>query len=406
MDKKRYYYFFRGSLATHVDLYKGWVDTARKNGLPMEMLTILSISTYLKQHDLVKHYRKFDYIHIVVSPSVLTHFTAFLYFFVKAVSGNQLVVHLRKQSPKALDILKKIFKKKVKYIIELEGDPLSEREYLIKHPYKRDFYKDDIEKTNSFIRELPALIDKADGILTVTEKLRDLLNERYPELNMRDKTRVIPTGVYLDKINFSESNREKTRAKLKLKDKFTMIYIGNAYYSWQNVFRIIEIFQLIKTKINENSFLILLIRTPDHSIVNDFINKLNLSKEDYILCQVPHDSIKSYLNAADMGVLLRHPHVMNEVASPGKLGEYFAAGLPVLTTEVVAMFPKEISEQGYGIILDNMDDDAEILRKITPFLNYDKEKRAKISNWTKNKFSTEMYAQEYVNVLTKIDSNS
>lgn len=393
-------------MAAHVDLYKGWVDIARKNGLPTEMVTILSFFKYIKQYRLVKHYRKFNYIHIIISPPKLSPIIAFLFFLVKAMTNKQLVIHLRKQSPKPLDLLKKIFKKRVKYIIELEGDPVSEKEYLMEHPYKEDFYKDDIDSANRYIRELPTQLSKADHILTVTEELKDLLDKRYPDINIREKTSVIPTGVDIDKIYYSENIREKVRKELNLQDKFVMIYIGNAYYSWQNVYRTIEAFRLIKNKVKPSAFLILLIRKEDHPIVIDFIRELGISKNDYLLSVVPHDSIRSYLNAADLGVLLRHPHIMNEVASPGKLGEYLAAGLPVFTTKVVAKYPEEISKNNYGIILNDMDDDEEILKKIVPFLKYDKEKRVEISKWARLKFSTDAYSQEYVNTLRRMTTES
>ena len=405
MYKKKYYYYFRGSLSTHVDLYKGWVDIARNKGLPMEMVTILSFNTYIKQHQLVKHYRKFNYIHIVISHFKPFPIIAFLFFLIKAMANKQLVIHLRKQSPKPLDLLKKILKKRVKYIIELEGDPVSEKEYLVEHPYREDFYKNDIDSANRYIRELPARLNKADYILTVTEELKDLLDKRYPSINIKEKTSVIPTGVDVDKIHYSENTREKVRKELNLQDKFVIVYIGNAYYSWQNVYRTIEVFRLIKNKVKQNAFLILLVRKQDHPIVGDFLGGLGISKADYILREVPHDSIHGYLNAADLGVLLRHPHLMNEVASPGKLGEYFAAGLPVLTTKVVAKYPEEINKNNYGITLNDMDNDDEILKKIVPFLKYDKEKRVDISEWARRKFSTDAYAQEYVNALIRLAKN-
>ena len=398
----KYYYFFRGTLATHVDLYKGWVDIARKKGLPLEMVTILTFLTYIKQYQLVKHYRKFNYIHIIISPPKLYQIITFLFFFMKTVTNKQLVIHLRKQSPKPLDLLKKILKKRVKYIIELEGDPVSEKEYLIEHPYKEDFYKNDIDSANRYIRKLPTRLNKADYILTVTEELKDLLAKRYPGINIKEKTSVIPTGVDIDKIYYSENTRKKVRKELNLQDKFVIVYIGNAYYSWQNVYRTIEVFRLIKNKVMPNAFLILLIRKQDHQIVDKSLMELGISKEDYHLRVVPHDAIHGYLNAADLGVLLRHPHVMNEVASPGKFGEYLAAGLPVLTTKVVAKYLEEISKNNYGIILNDMDDDDEILEKIVPFLKYDKEKRVEISEWARRKFSTDAYAQEYGNALRKM----
>jgi glycosyltransferase involved in cell wall biosynthesis len=404
-NKIKYYYFFQGTLTAHVDLYKGWVDTARKNGLPMEMVTFLSLPTYVKQYRLVKHYRKFDYINIIITLPGLSPIITLFFFLTKAITNEQLVIHLRKQPPNIFVLLKKLFKKRIKYMIELEGDPLYEKEYLTEHPYKENFYKEVISGMEKHIRELPNQLNKTDYILTVTEELKDLLDKRYPKIKIKEKISVIPTGVDIDKIYFSENTRVNIREKLNLQDKFVIIYTGNAYYSWQNVYRTIEIFKLIKNKVAENAFLILLVRKEDHNIVKEFIDKLNLSDDEYILTQVDHEEIGKYLNASDLGVLLRHNHLMNEAASPGKFGEYLAAGLPVLTTKIVAKYPKEISENNYGIILNDMDNDDEIIKKIVPFLKYDKEKRMKIREWTRRKFSTDAYSQVYVNALIGLATN-
>lgn len=405
MNHEKYYYFFQSTLAKHVDIYKGWVDIARKNGLPMEMVTTLSFNTYMKQYKLVEHYVGFNYIHVIVSFPVLYSITIFLFFLSKAITNKQLVIHLRKQSPKPLDLLKIIFKNRIKYIYELEGDPLSEKEYLIEHPYKENFYKEVIDAMDRHIRELPILLTKADYVLTVTEELKGLLDKRYPWINIRDKTSVIPTGVDINNIYFSEDIREKVRKNLNLQNKFVIIYIGSAYYSWQNVHRTIEVFRLIKNEIEQTAFLILLVRKEDHMIVNDFIRKLNIHENDYLIRAVPHENICGYLNASDLGVLLRHSHTMNKVASPGKLGEYLAAGLPVITTKIVKN-SEVIEEKNYGIILNDMDDNDEILYKIIPFIKYDIKKRFEISEWARQEFSTDAYGQEYVNILINLGKKS
>jgi hypothetical protein len=40
----------------------------------------------------------------------------------------------------------------------------------------------------------------------------------------------------------------------------------------------------------------------------------------------------SWLSAADLALFLRHNHVMNRIVTSAKLGEYLAAGLPLVTT--------------------------------------------------------------------------
>ena len=393
-------------MKTRVHLYKGWVDIARKNGLPMELVTILSLPTYLKQWRLVRKYKAINYFHIICGIPKIDSLVTRIYFFLILLFNKRVIVHLRKQSPTPFDSLRKIFGNRLKYIIELEGDYESERNYLIEHPYKEGFYDSYVESMGRHISLLKTRLEKAGHILVVAPKLKQLLIERYPDLGFRQKIDVIPTGVDCEKYYFSEEMRDEYRKKLRLENKFVMIYIGNAYYSWQNVFRTIEIFKLVKDKITENAFLILLIRQQDHSIVEEFIEQLSLSDGEYILTQVNHEEIPKYLNASDIGVLLRHKHIMNEVASPGKFGEYVACGLPVLMTEGISNFSEELSKTDYGVVLRDMDDDDEIVSKIVPFLKYDKEERVEISEWARRKFSTEAYAQTYVNVLRGMSMNS
>lgn len=47
---------------------------------------------------------------------------------------------------------------------------------------------------------------------------------------------------------------------------------------------------------------------------------------------VSRDQIPSFLSASDVGFMLREEHPVNRVASPVKLGEYLACGLPVVTS--------------------------------------------------------------------------
>ena len=67
------------------------------------------------------------------------------------------------------------------------------------------------------------------------------------------------------------------------------------------------------------------------------MDRQQVSKEirENVICkslgfaEVPH-----YLNAADVAFLFRDNVVMNAVASPTKLAEYMACGLPIISSEV------------------------------------------------------------------------
>jgi len=386
----------------HVHFYKGWVDMARNEGLQIELVTILPLTKYFKQWRLVRKYKAVSYFRIICGIPKMGFLVTFIYFFFILLFHKKVVVQLKKRNPAIFDLLKKIFHNKLKYIIELEGDFGTQKDYLVEHPYKEGFYKFIIETMEREASLLGGRLEKADHIFVVSPKFKELLIERYPDLNLVHKIDVIPTGVDCERCFFSERIREEKRKQLGLENKYVMIYIGNVYYSWQNVSRTIEIFKLVREKVTKDAFLLLLVGEHEHYIVKEFIDYFGLSDDEYILTQVDYEEIPKYLVASDIGMLLRHKHIMNEVGSPGKFGEYAACGLPVLMTEGISNFSEELSKTDYGIVLKDMDDDGEIIKKLSSFLQYGRKKRIEISKWARRKFSTEAYSQKYVDALRRL----
>lgn len=403
--KTKYYYFFQGTLATHVHFYEAWVNAARGQGLSLEMVTVLSLFTWYKQRLLVKKYGSFDYFHILFSVGGWVSIVVACLFFLRALLRyDRVVVQLKKQPPELFDLLKKLFPSKLRYIIELEGDPESESEYLLEHPYKPGFYDDVVKRAKRQAAMLEQRIQKCDHVLVLSPYLKQLLIERFPGLGLESKISVISTGVDCDQRFFSRTLRYETRKALDLKDKFVMIFIGNAYYSWQSVFRTIEVFRVVKDRLASNAFLILLIRKQDHSIVQEFVADLDLASDDYLLRCVPPEEVTRYLNAADLGIIFRHEHLMNRVASPGKFGDYLACGLPVLMTKGISNYSEMIDQTGYAIVLEDMDDDDEVLRGAKTFLEYSIEQREEIYNWARKNVSVKAHADKYVEALRKAAS--
>ena len=103
------------------------------------------------------------------------------------------------------------------------------------------------------------------------------------------------------------------------------------------------------------SFLILLIRKQDFEIVNEFLVKVGINKEDYLLRNVSFGEINSYLNAADFGISLRHKDIMNETTPSAKILEYLGSGLPVITTSAMGEMSNIVSKNSFGVVVENMD---------------------------------------------------
>lgn len=400
MQKTKFIYFFRGDLSSHVDIYKSWLDVA-KSDIDISMVTILDYKTFKKQKKLVEHYIDKG-LKVFVAPIYTKQIFTLFYFFYLCMTNDKVVVHLRKQSPRPFDILKTIFTRKLKYIVEIEGDFESEIDYLSqkKNQYKSGFYDNIIQGMQRSAKILENQIQKADGVFVVTNELKELFIKRYSKNKIENTIHVIPTGFDTKKFYPNDVIREEYRKKYKLVNKFVMIYSGNVLYSWQNLKRSIEVFKLLKEKLYPNMYFVMLVRKEDHSIANEFIKKVELNSDEYLLTNVPHDEVNGFLNAADLGILLRENHTLNKVASPGKLGEYLSAGLNVLTTMHIGNYSKKMQEEIIGILLDDIYDDNETLEKVSNFKN--SISKEELSKWASDNFSVQAYKDRYISALQSV----
>ena len=271
-----------------------------------------------------------------------------------------------------------------------------------KHQYKKGFYDDLLKRLALDIKNQKLTYKNADYLTFGYSPMKEMIIKRYPDLNLEKKIILSPPMTFSKgSLFFSTSIRNTVRKKLGVNDSYLMIYIGNAYYSWQNVYRTIEIFQLIKSNLNKCTFLILLIRKKDFPIVNEFIDQLKLRPNEYLLTNVHHEEIYNYLNAADIGISLRHNHIMNETTPSGKILEYLGCGLPVLTTQAMGEISTMVEKNRFGVVLKNMDDDNEVIKKITPFIEHNESRRIEISKWANENISMDANINKYVEKLNE-----
>ena len=249
---------------------------------------------------------------------------------------------------------------------------------------------------------MPVVLQNTDALFVVSQGLADILQERYPHVDIRGKTTVVPTGVDCAVRHYSPQLRADMRRQLGLENRFIVIYIGNAFYSWQNVNRTIQIFQLLKRDVLPNAFLTLLVNGGDHDTVREFIGKAALEPGDYLLREVPPGEVTGYLNAADLGVLLRHRHVMNRACAPGKFGDYVACGLPVLMTEGIGTFSESVTAARCGVVLSDMDDDDEIVENVARVWPFQDGQRAEIAKWARETLSSEALIDRYLKAVAKL----
>lgn len=207
--------------------------------------------------------------------------------------------------------------------------------------FLKDFRINELNKMEEHI------VRNSAKIFCVSHVLKRYLLDRYRV--DENKIMVIPTIVDTNFFKYDQEARKKLRKKLGLEEKTIFIYSGGLA-KWQLPDKIIHLFKKLKKEIPQ-AFLIFLTHKPSEAA--PYFTDIN--RDDYLLKNVPYEKIAQYLNAADIGILLRENNLVNRVAAPTKFSEYLCCGLPVILTKGIGDTEEIISNTNGGVVIDNPD---------------------------------------------------
>ena len=165
---------------------------------------------------------------------------------------------------------------------------------------------------------------------------------------------------------------------------------------WQKIEESLMIFADTQKIVDDCKFLIL---TREVDTLKLLLKQLNLEylSNDVIALSSPFDKVSDYLNAADVAFLLRDNVVMNQVASPTKLAEYMACGLPVISSKVAACWVEQSMIEDNTIICFEKGFNLKLLVDNVKNCN-----REQIRQHAKNSFSLEIDSENIVRMYSSL----
>lgn len=166
-------------------------------------------------------------------------------------------------------------------------------------------------------------VSRASGIVVLTDRTRQELFGDAPRAHVR----VIPCCVNLHEFERAHEARSELRAQLGLADSTVMVYIGK-FGGWYMTEEMANFFSTAKRSIPSLHFLILT-QGPREEITAA-LDATGVA--DYTITSVAPEDRARYLAAGDFGIALIQPSPSKASSSPTKVGEYLAAGLPILCT--------------------------------------------------------------------------
>jgi len=227
------------------------------------------------------------------------------------------------------------------------------------------------------------VMKNAKFVFCVSERFKKLLEDKFGNENIM----AVPTLVDCEKFFFSPELRREFRKKLSVDSKTVFVYSGSMV-KWQKPEEIALFFSRIKKRKKEA---VLFFLTPQRKKAKKLLSKY-INLKDCLVETVASQEICGYLNAADFALIFRDKDIVNEVASPIKIGEYLLCGLPVIATKGIGDFDEIFKEYK----LDEIDLDK------FEFSLLDEEKRFQISQTGRRIYSIQENLPRILSVYERV----
>lgn len=198
-----------------------------------------------------------------------------------------------------------------------------------------------------------AAIRRADQLIVLSERMKDWMvaNKQKPP----EQIEAIPCCV--DFARFVESDpilKDESTPPLA-SNNFEIVYAGSliGLYLVEEMGRFIAAIK----RLRPNAFLRLLSASPPEQGAAA-LRRAGLNERDFEI-RVAHPSeIPAYLRRAHLGLSFRKPAFAQIAASPTKIPEYLAAGLPVVCNAGIGDMDRLVERERVGVVMREFSDDA------------------------------------------------
>ena len=259
------------------------------------------------------------------------------------------VIHARAHVPGVIGLPLKIFLRR-KLIFDLRG--LMAEEYVDNGVWTADSAPFRLIKAAE-----RALLRRADRIIVLTEKLKSILLASARPVVAAEKIFVIPCCVDLSRYESHGVARAVAQG-----GPLTLCYVGSATGRYM-LSEMVEFFKALQSKRRGSRFLI--ITRSDQAQVARAFESRKVEPGSYQIVAAEPQAVPALLRQADLAISFVKPSVAVAGMSPTKIGEYLAAGLPVVSspggdldrlfeTESVGVIVRKFQPDDYEGALDQV----------------------------------------------------
>ena len=200
----------------------------------------------------------------------------------------------------------------------------------------------------------------SDQIIVLTRRLRDSLVER--QLAIANQIEVIPCCVEFARFQYSENNgdgssneprSENLLRESKPIERFEVVSAGSVTGLY--LLKEMGLFFLALKAQRPDAFFRILTMSPVKDAAATLVG-IGLDQKDFLISAVNPSEVPAYLRRARLGLSFRKATYSQMAASPTKIAEYLAAGLPVVCNAGIGDTEELLASAKVGVILRGFDE--------------------------------------------------
>ncbi|MGE0132764.1 MAG: glycosyltransferase [Blastocatellales bacterium] len=230
------------------------------------------------------------------------------------------VIHARSHVPAAMALaLQKLTG--ARFLFDLRG--LMAEEYADAGHWNSDSLKFRLTK-----RMESVFFHRADAMVMLTHRIKQELLATHPGLSGRDSDiTVIPCCVQTDRFHIRPEERNAYRKLRNWEGRRVLTYVGKLG-TWYLTAEMARFFAAARRL--DDRFFFQVLTQSDQELIRRELEKAGVSRTDYDIRYAPPDELPLILSSSDVGISFIRPCYSKLASSPTKVGEYLAAGLPVV----------------------------------------------------------------------------
>jgi glycosyltransferase involved in cell wall biosynthesis len=195
---------------------------------------------------------------------------------------------------------------------------------------------------------------RADAFVMLTHRIKGELVKHEPSLHLRaDDIQVIPCCVDIERFSADPQQRINYRQNRGWTERLVLTYVGKLG-TWYLPDEMVKFFAAARQQ--DVRFFFQVLTQSDPTLIEASFKAAEIPSESYDIRFAPPRELPLILAGSDAGISFIRSCYSKRASSPTKIGEYLAAGLPIVVNAGIGDCDEILRTNRLGVVINDFSD--------------------------------------------------